>query len=299
MSIDIKLAIRTVLAGAALSVVSSGAFAVGAVDVNYHPWVGNDNVVGTNETITASGLRGGMGVVFASHSWTDDSMMPNSANGHALEWKTFQVTAPNQIVTIKDQVTSGQSSRAFTVWASNGPFDGGTLSLLEVSSVQGYPLNAPHTFNAVGQMGSPGTLWMADPSVAIIDPAFSPAVSEGGGNMLSTLAYVNSGNAHTSSETSWGETINTGVNQVDTSGGYFSGVSGDYNAGMAELVFTNLSPGWYTVASGGANASLDATGMFHTLTVSTSAVPLPGAVYLFGSALAGLALSARRQKNLG
>ncbi|MDD1620582.1 MAG: hypothetical protein LUQ11_03800 [Methylococcaceae bacterium] len=298
MSINIKVAIRTVLASAALSMASSGAYAAYAVTVNYHPWDGNDNVVGANETITASNQSHGA-VYHGSDAWTDNRGWYNSADGHAVEWNTFQVTAAHQIVTIKDQVTSGQSSRAFTVWASNGPFDGGTLSALEVSSIgPDYFWNAPHSFNAVGQIGSPGTLWMADPSVAIIDPAFSPAVSEGGGNLLKTLAYVNAGNAHASSETGWGETINAGVNRVDTSGGYFDSVTGDYNAGMAELVFTNLSPGWYTVATGGAKSLENSKTMRHALSVSTSAVPLPGAVYLFGSALAGLAASARRQKNL-
>jgi len=59
-----------------------------------------------------------------------------------------------------------------------------------------------------------------------------------------------------------------------------------------------LATGWYTIALGGADNSL--TGLAsHQVTVSSvSAVPLPGAVYLFGSALAGLVASTRRKQKL-
>jgi hypothetical protein len=283
MSTKIKIAVRAVLAGAALSVASTGAYAAGAVGVNPANWVGNDNIVGANDTITSKSLSGGMS---PSNGFTDNSSLNYSAWGHAVQWLTFQVTAANQVVTIKDQVLTGTNQRAFTVWASNGAFNGGTADANEIGLSDG---NTPHTFNAVGQLGSAGTVWATDTSV----------VSNGGGNLLKTLAYVNAGNAHTDPALNdWNEVINAGVNQVDASGTYFSGVSGSYSASLAQLVFTNLAAGWYTVATGGANSSLFSADATHQLTVTTSAVPLPGAVYLFGSALAGLLASARRKQIL-
>ncbi|MDD1622890.1 MAG: VPLPA-CTERM sorting domain-containing protein [Methylococcaceae bacterium] len=299
MSNKIKIAVRAVLAGTALSVASSGAYAINAVTPNIHKWDGQDNVVGANETITASNLTFGPVHGAITNTWTDNPTMPNSAWGHAVEWNTFQVTAANQVVTIKDQVTAGLSSRAFTVWASNDEFDGGILQSSEIAlNTAPYTWTAPHSFNAVGQIGSPGTLWMADPSVAIIDPTFSPGAVQGS-NMLRTLAYVNAGKGHAGDLTNWNETINAGVNRVDASNDYFSSVTGDYSASMAELVFTNLAPGWYAVASGAADSSINSSKIKHALSVTTtSAVPLPGAVYLFGTALAGLVASARRKQIL-
>ncbi len=296
MSNKIKFAVRAVLAGAALSVASTGAYAAGAVSGEFPSWTANDNVVGANDSIAStSSLTGGNA---GNKSWTDNTALNFSAWGHALQWFTFQVTAANQVVTIKDQVLSGNNNRAFTVWASNGAFDGGTIYGDE-SNNGAASTNTPHSFNAVGQLGVPGTLWMSDPSIAKTNPTVDPFVTVGGGNLLRTLAYVNSGNAHTdASLNDWGEVINSGVNQVDTSGAYFSGVSGSYSASVAELVFTNLAAGWYAVATGGANASLADIAHTHQLTVTTSAVPLPGAVYLFGSALAGLVASARRKQVL-
>lgn len=281
MSKKIQFAVRAVLAGTALSVASTGAYAANAVGRPITNWNASDNIVGANDTITTKSLAGGLS---PSNGYTDNSALNHSAWGHAVQWLNFQVTAANQVVTIKDQILTGTNHRAFTVWASNGAFDGGTTNFDELGNAG---FNTPHSFNAVGQLGSAGTVWASDSTV----------VGNGGGNLLRTLAYVNAGNAHTSG-TDWGEVINAGVNQVDTSGNYFNGVTGSFSADVAQLVFTNLAAGWYTIATGGANSSLYSADATHQLTVSTSAVPLPGAVYLFGSALAGLAVSARRKRQL-
>ncbi|MGZ4998894.1 MAG: hypothetical protein ACXV7F_01250 [Methylomonas sp.] len=294
MSKKIKFAVRAVLAGAALSVASTGAYAAGAVQTPIGNWALNDNVVGANDSISTKSLSGG---ISASRSWTDNSALNNSAWGHAVQWFTFQVTAASQIVTIRDQVLTGTSNRAFTVWASNGAFDGGTAT--EETRDGNTFSNAPHSFNAVGQLGDPGTLWASDPSVPKSQPLVDPSVTVGVGNLLKTLAYVNAGNAHTDPALNdWNEVIHSGVNQVDTSGAYFTAVNGNYSANVAELVFKNLKAGWYAVATGGANSALSEAGLTHQLTVSTSAVPLPGAVYLFGSVLAGLVASTRRKRQL-
>lgn len=291
MSKKIKIAVRAVLAGAALSVASTGVHAAGAVTLK--PWTAGDNIVGANETIASVA-----GAAFGSNNgWTDNAALLNSAWGHAVNWYTFQVTAANQIVTLKDTITSGSRSAAFTVWASNGAFNGGSTYDLETNNGNASG-NTPHSFNTVGQLGNPGTMWASDPSVAKTNSTIDPGVTVGGGNLLKTLAYVNSGNAHANpAANDWNEVINGGVNQVDTSGNYFTAVSGSFSTNVAQLVFQNLATGWYAVALGGAN-SLSAGSAQHQFSVTTSAVPLPGAVYLFGTALAGLVASARRKQQL-
>lgn len=292
MSNKIKMAVRAVIAGAALSAVSSGAFAAGAVGgttLGASAWTGNDNLLGVGETISTKSRSFG-----SNNSWTDNIDLNNSAWGHSVTWFQFQVTGANQQITLTDTVTSGNRASAFTVWASgSSAFDGGVLYAEETNagSASG---NAPHSFNAVGQLGSVGTAWMADPSYTnSVDNV--PGVS----NMQRTLAYVNAGNAHTDAAVNdWNEVIAAGVNQVDYSGNYFSGaVDGSFGNNFAELIFSNLAVGWYTVAIGGANSlsSGSANHVFSVTSTTLAAVPVPGAVYLFGSALAGLVAQSRRK----
>jgi hypothetical protein len=54
---------------------------------------------------------------------------------------------------------------------------------------------------------------------------------------------------------------------------------------------TNLAAGFYTVFVGGANAALTGS----PINLNVAAVPVPGAVWLFGSALMGL-IGAQRKK---
>lgn len=70
------------------------------------------------------------------------------------------------------------------------------------------------------------------------------------------------------------------------------GIDGSGNK-FAELVFSNLTAGtWYAVAAGGSGGSTGA----YTITANLSAVPVPGAVWLFGSAIAGLVGVSRRKR---
>ncbi|QSA97029.1 VPLPA-CTERM sorting domain-containing protein [Methylococcus sp. EFPC2] len=278
MNSKLQLTVRFLLAGAALAALSSGAHAAGAVTApSAALWTGSDNILGANETITSTSI--GLADTSGGRAgWTGNALLNYSAWGHAVKWLSFQVTGANQTVTISDAVTSGARDLAFTVWASNGAFDGGTGVGEESLSTQ-----SPHSSNVVSQLGANGTKWASDPSV----------VAGGGGNLLETLAYVNAGGSYGSGETDWGETVNSGVNQV---GGntYFSGVSGSASAALVQLTFQNLAPGWYTVAAGGANNAI--TGLAsHQLSVS--AVPIPAAVYLLGSALAGLGIVGRRRQD--
>ena len=286
MSSKLQFAVKSILAGTALTLLSAGAFAAGAVGPKTATsWNGNNDVLGAQSSIStvATGVN--------KNSWTDNNstsvggpfVLANAAWGHTGTWWTFDVTAANQNVDVKATLLSGNANLAFTVWSSGASaFNGGTTAPLEQGTLTGF--NTPHDFNQVGQLGSAGTVWATDPSVN----------AAGGGNLLSTLAYVNSGVAHSDpTQNDWGLAINGGVNQVDYSGAFFSGaVGGNATANAVDLQFHNLATGWYTVFVGGANS---ANTVASTYQLTVSSVPLPGAVYMFGSALAGLAISARRK----
>jgi len=63
---------------------------------------------------------------------------------------------------------------------------------------------------------------------------------------------------------------------------------------FAELIYNNLTAGaWYSVVVGGSSS---APGSYN-ITANLSSVPLPGAVWLFGSAMAGLVGYGRRKKS--
>lgn len=264
MNFKLKATIRTAVIGAIISLASSGAHAANAVAVNSLGWTNGDNSLAAGETIT-SGIFNMADSAGGRAGWTGNPSLNYSGWGHAVRWLNFEVTAANQTVSISAEALSGSRDFGMTVYASNGAFDGGT----------GAGDGTPHSYNAVGQLGDDGTTWL----------------NGSNGNMLQTLAYVNGSDGHDGSETDWGETINSGVNQVGDNT-YFSAVSGSFGSNIAQLVFQNLSQGWYTVAFGGANNAL--TGLA-TSQLTVKAVPLPGAVYLFGSALAGLLVSGRRK----
>ncbi|NOT10786.1 MAG: hypothetical protein HOP23_02965 [Methylococcaceae bacterium] len=285
MSSKLQIAIKSVLAGTALSLASAGAYAANAVTIDggasTPSWIGLDNVIGSNETISTIALGNN------KNTYTDNPVLENSSWGHAGRWFTFQLTSVNDI-TIRATDVTGAVKNAFTVWASGAnQWDGGTLYSTETNGGTSWS-NAPHSFNPTGQLGSPGTYWMSSPTV--VSPG-APDNVPGVSNMLETLAYVNSGNAHSGND--WGETILSGVNQVSTTGTYFSGVTGSTGLDFAEMTLLNLQPGWYTIFQGGADNSVTGTSTFN-LTVSS--VPVPAAVYLFGSALAGLMATGRRKR---
>lgn len=279
MSGKLRIAVKSILAGTALSLASTGAYATGAVSLQ--SWVGGDNVIGAGETISSLTLGNN------KNSYTDNAALNNSAWGHAGKWFTFQLTSVNDITITAANVT-GDVKNAFSVWASGAnSWDAGTAISAETNGASATG-NTPHSFNVTGQLGSAGTYWMSSPTV--VTPGAPDNVS-GGGNMLETLAYVNAGNAHLNND--WGENILAGVNQVSTTGTYFSGVTGSTGLNSAQLTLLDLQPGWYTIFQGGADSSVLGTSSFN-LTVSS--VPLPAAVYLFGSALAGLIASNRKKQ---
>jgi|GEM_PF-926334 hypothetical protein len=287
--------IKLILAGAAV-VASSSAYAFtegGGVGVS-QTWAGGSDVLGSNVAI--QGLNIGINT---DKSWTSNPTLGNDAWGHAGAWYAFDNTATQNVV-INAAAVTGNYDIAFTVWATgSGVFNGGTNGATSGYAEAG-PFGTPaHDFNQVSQLGANGTIWMANPTIT--GTGSQNSGEAGAGNALETLAYANSGVSGTNS---YGGVINTGINQVATDNTYFSGSVGGYTTSSngasqsdAYLQFNNLAAGWYVIFLGGANNAETVSTNFN-LTVASgtaSAVPLPGAVYMFGAGIAGLMAAARRK----
>jgi len=212
-----------------------------------------------------------------ANSYANNAALNGSSWAHTGDWFTFS-TGSLMNVTVDVSAASGSDFRpGVSVWASgNTEFDGGTEAFAGETSSAGF--GTPHSFNSVGAMGDFGTLWMANGS---------------GGNMLETLAYANSGASVLSG--GWGESILSGVNDVSTDNLFESGISGSTGLGYASLVFADLQPGWYTIYIGGTDSS-SAGGAYDLSISGVSAVPVPAAVWLFGSGLLALAGIARKKR---
>ena len=269
MTNKLQTAIKSILAGAALTAISTGAFASGAVSTTSFGTLGN------NSSITSSTYS-----ISSATSWTGNASLGGDSWAHTGKWFTFDYTGANQTVIVDIAELTGSKNFAFTVWASGSTvFNGGTGPSGETPTIG---FGAPHSFNQVGQLGDNGTLWAADSSV----------VTGGLGNLKETLAYNNNGVATTLS--GYGEAIHTGVNQVATDNAFFAGsVSGQSTSSNESLVFNDLSAGYYTIFVGGANA---ATTSASTYDITVTSVPEPSELLMFGFGLTGLAAVVRKKQ---
>ncbi len=102
----------------------------------------------------------------------------------------------------------------------------------------------------------------------------------------------------------------TAITNVNGSSAYVNGGSATLSAGEAILNLAGLKAGYYLIGYAGACADNNANGQAcatagarsYNLTISNagvSSVPLPGAVWLFGSALAGFTAFGRRKMAKG
>ena len=271
MNKQIQLAVKTALAGVALTF-SAGAAYAGTVDNAMRGFDGGSSMLAIGGSLTATTQT------TSAHSYTDNSDLNFSAWGHAGRWYNFEVASDTDTSISVTADNTANWAPAFTVYRTNGEWGGGTATFSE-SGITG---NTPHNFNATGNIGDNGTLWMQQ----------GAAGNTADSNAIATIAYANSGNTHHAAETNWGEHIHTGTHAKDGAITYTSGVSGSIGTGTAEITLTDLDSGWYSVYVGGANAAL----LNSPFSVTVSSVPVPAAVYLFGTALLGLA-SVRRKNS--
>ncbi|MCB1985683.1 MAG: PEP-CTERM sorting domain-containing protein [Burkholderiales bacterium] len=258
---------------------STSTDAAGAVNLRSWDVTNHLDTGSTTITATDSGPR-----LLLRHSYTNSLLSKNSALGYQGRWYTFQNHLDQTDVTI---TVDGNSKfvPGLTVWATDTEeFDGGTYGYEQTSGPWPFK-NAPVSFNATGESGDDGTLWMA----------FGE-----GGNVVETLGYAVVGPAGTSKHqpphTRWGETILHGAHDVSNTDTFEIGVSGSVDSGTntATLVFDDLAAGWYTVFVGdtsGKNSSLFGQSSYE---LTVSAVP---EAETWAMLLAGLGLIGWRLRN--
>ena len=255
--------LKSTLVAAALSVAPTGAYAAGAV---FSTDLG-ELKMGTNSLTKISANSD-------TQSFTSNEALDNAAWGHVGSWYTFHSHMGKSTTVTAAAV--GDITPGITVWRTDGAFDGGTAGGAggeQSSAAKG----TPHSFNQVGAAGDYGTQWMTAASI--------------GGNtvagILETIGYANDGADQLDSIANVG-----GATQVGNGNGWGMQVLSDGIAdGIASLTFTSLMHGDYLVFVGGA----DGTDLGGSINLTVSQVPVPAAVYLFGSALVGLFASSRRK----
>ena len=257
--------IKSTLAVTVLSAASTGAYAAGAVSFTNTWDMGMNHIMHAGGSISASNQDAD------KQSYTSNPSLDSASWGHFGSWYTFMT---HDIATTTISVTATDTaamSPGFTVWRTDGAFDGGTGGTGEVSSAS---KGTPHSFNQVGAAGDYGTYWMTDDSVATdgIIPGTTQGASANG--ILETMGYASDGPAQ--HQNGWGEHVHSDGNQD----------------GYAELTLTDLADGWYLIFVGGADGSLGGS----NIDLNVSSVPVPAAVYLFGSALVGLFATSRRKQ---
>jgi hypothetical protein len=218
-------------------------------------------VLGLNSTITSTDANANV------KSWSDNVALTYNAWGMTGGWLNFNLTSASDTI-IKATSSGNLIAPAFTLYRTDGYYDGNTVG------ASGGANGAIHSFSGVAQAGENGLIWATGP-----------------GGIVDTLGYANSGNAHAAN--AFSQPVNAGFNQVDVKNLYASSITGSgvFGSGLAEIDLKNLQAGFYSIFVGGANAAL-AGG---NINVNVAAVPVPGAVWLFGSALMGL-VGAQRKK---
>jgi len=212
-------------------------------------------------------------------AFTGNSGLDMAAWGHKGTWYTFMSHGYDTKISVT-AADENALSPGFTVWRSTSEWTGGSANANDglSSALKG----TPHSFNQTGLIGENGTLWMTDTSGGAYD----------GNGLLETLGYANSGPAQT--ENGWGKTVEAGVTDLST-GAYNSALTGTTSAGYAEMTLSDLATGWYAIFIGGTEGTNNVRSGFDLEISNVSAVPVPAAVYLFGTALVGLFASGRRK----
>jgi len=266
MNLTVQTVLKTTVSAAALSFSMANSASAA--------WVGSDNVLGAGETITNTAANS------SKNGWVGNRALNNDAWGMFGSWLSFQLTSA-ATTTVTATANAATNAPAFTLyrtdvsWIPTGT--GATVpNWLVPGQTSGGASGTVHDMSQVAQAGQGGLIWGTNNT-------------PGGPGVVETLGYANSGNSFASN--TWGQAVNAGANDVSIDNLYESGVSGAVGAGFASLTLNNLAAGWYTIFVSGANTSLAGS----PIDVSVSAVPVPGAVWLFGSALVGLVGASRRK----
>lgn len=295
---------KTTLTAAAISLAIAEPAAAAIFD-------GGNNELGLGQTIISTAANSN------KQGWSDNAALTYDAWGMQGSWLSFHVTSPTDTVVTATAQIAGTIAPAFTIYrtfTSWQPWStGNTVSTTATDPLTGLPKTtvnwqvpgqtaansikdpitgvvtkydtasgAIHKFSQVAQAGQDGIVW----------GTYNPdtAVNPNGWGIVETLGYANSGPSH--AQNSFLQQVNAGANDVSLDNLYESAITGSVGNGFASLKLNNLASGWYTVFVSGANSAL-AGG---AIDVSVAAVPVPGAVWLFGSALVGFMGMSRRKQ---
>jgi hypothetical protein len=206
------------------------------------------------ETAGASVTRSDVAAAASSMAGNPD--LDGSAWAHTGAFWIVSLDSLPEVRIRVDAANASELAPGLSVWATGtSPFDGGTTGVGGETSSAGF--QTPHSFNAFGPLGDPGTLWMQDGQ---------------GGNAKELLGYAIAGPS-VLDPGGWGELIESGAHDQRVSAEHASSVSGSSGAGFAELVLHDTAVGWLLIYAGGTDHAL--TGGQFDLTVQ---VPEPGAV---------------------
>jgi hypothetical protein len=197
-----------------------------------------------------------------------------SAWAHTGDWWSLHLhDAPEVRIRVQADDPAALAP-GLSLWAigNDAPFDGGTTGFGGEVSNAGF--GTPHSFNAFGALGDPGTLWMAEGY---------------GGNARQLIAFAISGPSFLDA-TGWGESIATGFHDQRPDDSYVQAITGSVGPGFAELVLTDFTTGWFALYVGGTDHALSG-GAF---SLSVTSVPEPGTALLLGLGVAALTGLRRR-----
>jgi hypothetical protein len=246
--------------------------------VSFQAWDGGavDQEVELGETATAAGSAAAAAMAGNPDLW-------GSAWAHVGRWWSVQLPDAPETRLRVEAAEPATFAPGLSVWAigTEGPFDGGTTGFAGETS---NPLvGTPHSFNAFGALGDPGTLWMAEGH---------------GGNAKELIGYAISGPSYLGA-TGWGESIVAGAHDKRLSSDFATGVSGLVGAGVVELVLEGISSGWFAIYVGGTDPGPpEAPFPAGAFTLTVTSVPEPGSATTTAAAMLvvlGMARPLRRR----
>jgi len=219
------------------------------------------------------GTLGGAGLSDAStapkYAWDGTNGLggPPNNNGwaHTSKWYLFDVSSPTDVLISMTSGGAGMNS-AFSVWKTGGAFVGTNHS--------------SHIYNQIGTGGASAFL-----------------AGSGGDTVTAWLGYANSGPGFAGGG---GSIVYGGSPGASVTGGNAISTT---TQGNASLLLSSLAAGEYLIALGGScytdgsTAGCGAGPVGYSLSIA--AVPIPAAVWLFGSALMGLGVIGRRKAMAG
>lgn len=282
---------KTTLIAAALTLAATGSASAAVA------WDGGVNTLALGSTISSASANA------SAQGWTGNSTLTNAAWGMQGSWGVFQVTDASDVVITASSLLNLPS---FTLYKTQGMFTA-TNATTGVTTVNPYNGNtvgpdatvaatngAIHKFSQVALAGGNGLVWATATN--------TPTVAANAGvGIVETLGYVNSATKDYSNF--FGDQVLRGAHDVSIDDLYEQGIAGSVwtdgaNTHFASLSIHNLAAGWYNIFIGGAQdgASLPSTSN-GPIGLTVAAVPVPGAVWLFSSALLGLIGASRRKQS--